>query len=162
MKCWISTLALALPMSCAWADDRADCAAVQGVLLVGKVISGPTFVHGQFLQGVELSHTRILVQADASGTVYDARIDNVFAEDYQKNSRMVPASLSALSSGTHVEICGATYQDSGAPPGIHWTHTDCGSPPQPGKPDGWVKVVSADGSVGPNLEAAGQYCSIFQ
>lgn len=116
MKWLIAASTLMMCISCTWADELADCTAVQGVLLRGKVIAGPSFVHGQFRRGVELSHTRILVQVNESGPVYDARIDNVFAADYQKNSPIVPASLSALVVGTEIEICGATYQDPGAPP----------------------------------------------
>lgn len=149
---------LLLAMGAASADDKSDCSAGQGAFLSGKVVSGPKFAHGKFLKGVELSHTHIKVNVDGDG-VYDVAMDNVFAADYVKNAKKVPASLAQINVGDKVELCGQEYTDGTK--GIHWVHTDCGDTPSSSKPNGFVKLVKADGSTTDNLEGGQGYCSLW-
>jgi len=51
-------------MQPAWADERDACASNAGTLLTGTVTSGPRFVHGHDLRGVELSHTHVQLRGD--------------------------------------------------------------------------------------------------
>ncbi|WP_229751302.1 hypothetical protein [Undibacterium terreum] len=57
-------MCLLLASSFANADDKSDCSAGQGTFLIGEVVTGPTFSHGQFLKGIELSHTHLKVKVD--------------------------------------------------------------------------------------------------
>jgi hypothetical protein len=50
--------------------------------------------------------------------------------------------------GDKLEVCGIPFSG-----GIHWVHNNCGDTPTNSDPDGWIKKVSADGSVEQNLEA---------
>ncbi|MQA22084.1 hypothetical protein [Rugamonas rivuli] len=143
----------------AYADEAASCAASAGSYRTGVVVKGPTFSHGQFRKGVELSHTHLKMKADQDGKVYDVAIDNVFASGYTPKQRGVPASLSTIKVNDRVEACGQLYTDGGV--GIHWVHTNCGKTPNPSKPDGWLKVIAADGAPGQNIESNTQYCSLF-
>ncbi|MTW04772.1 hypothetical protein GM668_22105 [Duganella ginsengisoli] len=141
----------------AGATEQEACTAASGTLLVGKVVSGPTFKAAKdVLQGVKLSHTHIRIQ-QGGGKNLDVAIDNVFAKDYVKNSNAVPASLKAIKVGDTLEVCGQTFAG-----GIHWVHTNCGEPSSPGKPNGWVKVVNPDGSVGDNIESSETYCYLWK
>ncbi|RFP15838.1 MULTISPECIES: hypothetical protein [unclassified Duganella] len=144
----------------AHADEAATCSASAGAYRTGVVVMGPKFSHGQFRKGVELSHTHLKMKSDQDGKVYDVAIDNVFASGFEPNQRTVPTSLSAIKVNDRVEACGQLYTDGGV--GIHWVHTNCGKKPTPNKPDGWLKVISADGQPGQNIESNTQYCSVFK
>jgi hypothetical protein len=152
--------ALLLGAACgsALADDRQTCAAADGSYLTGQVVNGPKFAHGQFRQGVELSHTHLKVRADQDGRVYDVAIDNVFANGYRQGERGVPAPLDAIREGDRVQLCGQLYERG---VGIHFVHTNCGARPTDDHPDGWLKVVDGRGATGPNLEAGTGFCGLF-
>jgi hypothetical protein len=75
-------------MQPACADDRDDCASHGGTLLIATVISGPRFVHGHDLRGVELSHTPVRLRGD-DGRIYDIAIDDIFAEGYDQAAEQV-------------------------------------------------------------------------
>ena len=142
-----------------WADERDTCASHAGTLLVGTVASAPRFVRGHDLRGVELSHTHVRLQGDDK-QIYDIAIDDVFAAGYDQAGESVPAPLSGIHVGDRLELCGKPYTSGG--PGMDWVHTNCGDTPTPDKPDGWVKVIGADGSAGPNLEASQEYCRLWR
>jgi len=151
--------ALVLALACvslARADDAADCRKADGQLLEGKVAAKPAFKHGKFIKGVELSHTHIRLVADSDGKAYDVAIDNVFANGYQKNSKTVPAPLNTINVGDRIAACGQPFAG-----GIHWVHTNCGDAPSTSHPDGWIKKVQPDGSLGPNLESNQTYCRLW-
>jgi hypothetical protein len=141
------------------ADDARSCAAAGGSLVTGAIVKGPKFAHGAYRQGVELSHTHLKVRADQDGRVYDVAIDNVFANGYRSGAREVPAPLDALHPGQRLALCGQLY-DRGV--GIHFVHTNCGQAATPQHPDGWIRVLGADGRPGPNLEANPAECALFR
>jgi hypothetical protein len=145
--------------SAARADEAAQCEANAGTYLTGRVTGAPTFVSGHPRKGVELSHTHLTLLSDQDGRPYDVAIDNVFAAGYDAAGRSVPAPLSTIRLGDRLELCGKLYTSGG--PGIDWVHTDCGETPTPAQPDGWVKVLAADGTPGPNLEASQEYCRLW-
>jgi hypothetical protein len=134
-----------------------SCAAAGGSYLTGAIVQGPKFAHGQFRQGIELSHTHLKVKADQDGRLYDVAIDNVFANGYQPGARGVPAPLDTLHAGQRLALCGQLY-DRGV--GIHFVHTNCGQAPTANHPDGYVRVIEGGGA-GPNLEGNGGECSLF-
>jgi len=130
-----------------------------GTYLTGRVTGAPTFVPGHPRKGVELSHTQLTLLSDQDGRSYDVAIDNVFAAGYDAAGRSVPAPLSTIRLGDRLELCGKLYTSGGT--GIDWVHTDCGATPTPAQPDGWVKVLAADGTPGPNLEVSQEYCRLW-
>jgi hypothetical protein len=146
-------------MEPAWADDRDACASNAGTLLTGAVISAPRFVHGHDLRGVELSHTHVRLRGD-DGQIYDIAIDDIFANGYDQAGESVPAPLSQIRPSDHLELCGKPYASGG--PGMDWVHTNCGDPPTPDRPDGWVKLTGPDGTSGSNLESNQEYCHLWQ
>jgi hypothetical protein len=152
-------LMAAFAAQAAQADEAATCSAAAGVYRSGTVVKAPKFSHGQFRKGVELSHTHIRMKADQDGKEYDVAIDNVFASGFEPNQKTVPGSLSGIRANDRVEACGQLYTHGGV--GIHWVHTNCGKKPKPSKPDGWIKVIAADGRPGQNIESNTQYCSLF-
>jgi hypothetical protein len=158
MKHTLLTLILGAACATALADDRQACEAVDGSYLSGQAVSGPTFAHGQFRQGVELSHTHLKLRADQDGQVYDVAIDNVFANGYRQGQSGIPAPLDALRAGQRLELCGQLY-DRGV--GIHFVHNNCGARPTGNHPDGWIRVVDGHGQAGPNLEAGTGLCDLF-
>jgi hypothetical protein len=141
---------LAISMSCialpVLADAQSECPAGAGSLLTGTVASEPRFAMGKSRRGTELSHTHFSLKADGNGRIYDVAVDNVFAGDYVFAREAVPASLSQIHEGMRLELCGQLYTRG---VGIHWVHTNCGDRPTKAEPDGWLKIVSPDGSVGP-------------
>jgi hypothetical protein len=147
---------LAALSTAALADDTAACSAAGGTLLTGQVISSPKFKDGMFRHGVELSHTHLQLKGAADGKTYDVAIDNVFASGYQKNKKGVPAPLNTIAVGDKLEVCGIPFKG-----GIHWVHNNCGDTPTKSDPNGWIKKVEADGSVGPNLEDGQKYCYLW-
>jgi hypothetical protein len=148
-------LCLALPVA-AWADDRAACAAGDGTLLTGVVVAQPAYAPGKPLQGIPLSHTHIRIRGDQDGKTYDIAVDDVFASGYDPQVETVPAPLNAIQPGQHLEACGIPYAG-----GMHWVHTNCGATPTPKDPNGWLKVLDATGTAGPNLEDSQKYCSLW-
>jgi hypothetical protein len=146
-------------MQPALADEQHTCASDAGTLLIGTVISGPRFVHGHDLHGVELSHTHVRLRSD-NGQIYDISIDDMFADGYDQAGENVPEPLSKIQPGDHLELCGKPYASGG--PGMDWVHTNCGDQPTPKRPDGWVKVIGRDGTLGPNLESSQEYCRLWQ
>ena len=142
----------------ATASDQTNCSAASGAFLTGNVTSSPRYASGSFIQGVQTSHTHLNLTADQDGLSYDVAIDNVFAADYVQGSSSMPATLAAISIGDRLELCGEKYT-SGI--GIHWVHTNCGATPTTTKPDGWVKEIASDGSVGSNLENSQNYCYLW-
>ena len=147
-------LALAQPT-----DDAAKCQAAAGSYLTGTVVSGPHFKPGAPLHGTHLSHTHLTLRGDADGRAYDVAIDNVFANGYRHNQRSVPAPLNTIKVGDRLELCGKLYTSGDV--GIDWVHTDCGATPSSDKPDGWVREINKDGSVGDNMEAKQDFCSLW-
>ena len=142
----------------ALADDRSECAAADGAFLSGTVATAPAFVHGQFLHGVELSHSRFDLAPDGGGATYQVAVDNIFANGYQAGGKGVPAALAGIAVGDRLALCGALYTKGR---GIHFVHTNCGDAPTPEHPNGWLRRVDGKGEEGPNLEAGQAYCSIF-
>jgi hypothetical protein len=140
------------------ADDAAKCQTAAGSYLVGAVVSGPRFKPGAPLHGTYLSHTHLTVRGD-DGQAYDVAMDNVFANGYRHNQPSVPAPLNTIKVGDRLELCGQLY--TGGSVGIHWVHTDCGATPSPEKPDGWVREINKDGSVGDNMEAKQDFCPLW-
>jgi hypothetical protein len=158
MKRTLLTLILGAACATALADDRVACEAVDGSYLSGQVVSGPTFAHGQFRQGVELSHTHLKLRADQDGRVYDVAIDNVFANGYRQGQSGIPAPLDTVHAGQRLELCGQLY-DRGV--GIHFVHNNCGARPAGNHPDGWIRAVDGRGQAGPNLGAGTGFCDLF-
>ena len=143
----------------AWADERDACTSNAGNLLIGTVASGPRFAHGHEMRGVELSHTHVRLRGD-DGLFYDIAMDDVFASGYDQAGEHVPAPLSRIQPGDRLDLCGKPYASGG--PGMDWVHTSCGEQPTPDRPNGWVKVIAPDGSLGPNLESSQEYCRLWR
>ncbi len=143
----------------AHADGQAACAAAAGTYLTGTVVAGPFYAHGKAVGGKQLSHTRLSLKADQDGRVYDVAIDNIYAAGYDQAGDRIPAPLDGIHRQDRLELCGQRYT-SGL--GIHWVHTNCGARPNRNHPDGWVKVLDAKGSAGPNLESSTEYCGLWK
>jgi hypothetical protein len=158
MKRFVFAVLLAAVGSAAMADERQACQAADGSYLTGVVVKGPKFVHGQYRQGVELSHTHLKLRADQDRQVYDVAIDNVFANGYQQGGREVPAPIDTIREGDRLALCGELY-DRGV--GIHFVHTNCGETPSASHPDGWIRIVDGSGRAGPNLEGNTSFCPLF-
>ena len=71
-----AALLIAALSTSARADDAQDCHAAGAALLTGRAVSPPTFKHGMFRHGVELSHTHLRIKGDAEGKTYDIAIDS--------------------------------------------------------------------------------------
>ena len=144
----------------AYADEAAQCRANAGTYLTGRVTKGPAFAQGHARDGVELSHTHLRLLADQDGRSYDVAIDNVFAAGYDAAGESVPAPLSAIQIGDRLELCGKLFATGRL--GIDWVHTNCGERPRRAQPDGWLKVLAVDGTLGPNLEDSREYCRLWR
>lgn len=158
-KLLLPLVGLLVVMSPAWGNEQNVCASSAGTLLIGTVISVPHFAHGYDRRGVELSHTHIRLSG-MNGRIYDIAIDDVFADGYDQAGEGVPAPLSRIKPGDRLELCGRPY--TGRRAGMDWVHSNCGDEPTPDHPNGWVKVLSADGRRGPNLEANPEYCRLWR
>jgi hypothetical protein len=144
----------------AMANGKSDCSAASGSYVTGKVVSGPTFKGASSsLQGIGLTHTHVGIVSDQDGKTYDVAMDNVYAADYKKNAKTMPASLAAIKKGDHLELCGQLYTSGG--PGIHWVHDNCNVTPTSSTPNGFTKEVSSKGVEGSNLEASQAYCYLW-
>ena len=154
----LSFVGLLILMPPAWANDQDACSSSAGTLLIGTVVAGPSFARGPDRRGVELSHTHVQLRGNG-GQVYDIAIDDVFADGYDQAGASVPLPLSQIQRGEHLELCGKPY--ARGRPGMDWVHTNCGDEPTPDHPNGWVKVINPDGTLGPNLEANQEYCSLW-
>jgi hypothetical protein len=141
------------------ADEAARCRANGGTYLTGIVTRGPTFSFGHVRDGVELSHTHLRLRSDQDGRSYNVAIDNVFATGYDGAGESVPPPLSTIRTGDRLELCGRLFTRGGL--GIDWVHTNCGETPTAARPDGWLKVLAADGTPGPNLEGSQEYCRLW-
>jgi hypothetical protein len=146
----------------AWAEEAAQCRANGGTYLTGSVIRGPIFARGRHpLHGVQLSHTHLTLLSDQNRQSYDVAVDDVFAPGYDAAGDSVPAPLSSIRVGNRLEVCGRPYMDDTGP-GIDWVHTNCGATPIPKKPNGWLKIIGANGVPGLNLESYQKYCYLWR
>ena len=152
-------LALGLALSAlsgAQANPASECTAQDGTYLTGTIAHGPFFVKARRLKhGVALSHTKIILRGD-DGQLYDIRADNVFAAGYDKAPRQVPAPLSSLHVGERLYLCGKLYQNNNGRMGMDWVHTNCGDPPRPSAPNGYLARTP-----GQNLENSTEYCGLW-
>jgi hypothetical protein len=121
-------------MEPAWADDRDASASNAGILLTGAVISGPRFVHGDDLRGVELPHTHLRLRGD-DGKIYDIAIDDIFDNGYDQAGESAPAALSQIRPSDHLELYGKPY--ASGRPGMDWVLTSCSDPADAGQA-GWL------------------------
>ncbi|MBC3873356.1 hypothetical protein [Undibacterium flavidum] len=88
---------------------------------------------GKKLKGIPLSHTHIEITSTIDGNVYDVAIDNVFANDYNKNQYTVPASYAkGIVGGGTLYLCSGNpskvpYSENEgiANSGFDWVHTNC-------------------------------------
>ena len=155
---WLALLAF-LTCSAAHADEAARCRANGGAFLTGRVTTAPVFVQGHLRDGIELSHTHLMLRSDSDGQSTDIAIDNVFAAGYDAAGESVPAPLSGIRVGERLELCGEPYRND--TPGLHWVHTNCGETPTQGRPNGWLKILDAHGAPGPNLKSSREYCRLW-
>ena len=155
----LALLLLVFPVLAASASEQSSCTANKGAFLTGTVTSGPKFASGSSIDGVETSHTHVNLKADQDGKTYDVAMDNVYAVDYVKNAKSVPASLAAIKVGSRLEVCGEKYTSGTT--GIHWVHSNCGATPATTAPNGWVKQISSSGAIGSNLERSQTYCYLW-
>jgi hypothetical protein len=160
MKLIVTVILYVFATGLARADEPAQCRANAGNYLTGSVTEVPTFVPGHPREGVELSHTHITLLSDQDGRFYDVALDNVFATGYDAAGEHVPMPLSRIRTGDRLELCGKPYADGRL--GMDWVHPNCGETPTAAKPNGWMKVIAADGSPGPNLEDSQEYCRLWR
>jgi hypothetical protein len=124
--------------------------------VTGTVISGPSFQYGNYKQGVELSFTHVKVKSDQTGKVLDIAMDNVYADGYDYAGESVPDPLTSINVGNRLEVCGESVTG-----GLKFTHTNCGITPTKTTPNGWVKIIGSNGSVGSNLQESTEYCYLW-
>ncbi|MGH6876634.1 MAG: hypothetical protein ACREHV_04560 [Rhizomicrobium sp.] len=145
----------------AHAGEAARCRAGGGTYLTGRLTGGPTFTRGHSRDGVELSYTHLTLRSDRDGRSWDVAVDDVYAAGYDSAGESVPAPLTRVRVGDRLELCGRTYMDDAAP-GMDWVHTNCGATSTAAHPDGWLKIVAANGAPGPNLESSREYCRLWR
>lgn len=143
-------------------ENASQCQAQGGTYLSGIIVAGPFFVPARKeLQGVALSHTKIILHA-RQGQIYDIRADNVFAAGYDNaGAHTVPAPLSTLAVGDQLSLCGRVYKTKIELMGMDWVHTNCGDPATPNAPNGWLKQITSPMVTGPNLEGSEEYCHLW-
>ena len=162
MKVLVLVTSLMLAWAPASADKAAQCLANGGKYLTGRVTGGPAFARGRHpLRGIELSHTHLTLLPDQDERFWNIAVDNVFASGYDAAGETVPAPLSRIRVGDRIEICGRPYIDDTGP-GVDWVHSNCGATPTARKPNGWLKILGAQGVPGPNLESSQEYCYIWR
>jgi hypothetical protein len=128
--------------------------------MTGTVHTVPVFQAGTYKIGtIEISHTHLTMRSDIDHVFYDVAMDNIFASGYDQAGEAIPTPLTTIAKGDRLEVCGKLYTSGGT--GIHWVHSDCGGTPDVANPDGWVKIINADGRVGANLEDSQKYCSVW-
>jgi hypothetical protein len=143
----------------AYASELSTCTANKGAYISGTVTSAPKFATSStVIQGVRLTHTRLYLRSEQDGKSYDVAMDNVYAVDFVKNATTMPKSLAAIKINDRLSLCGKKYT-SGT--GIHWVHSNCGDVPTAAAPNGSVKIFTASGSVGANLERSQNYCYLW-
>ncbi len=121
------------------------------------------FKDGASRQGIPISHTHIEITSGLDNQVYDVAIDNVFAADYDPNSREVPPSYATqISAGSSLYFCSGnpeqvpyTVPQDIAKQGFDWVHTNCESPNSK-YADGFLFTDS-----GVNLSNSHQYCYLW-
>ena len=146
-------------VSFVFATEASKCTAAGGSLVSGIVTKAPYFKSGSPLKGVALSHTHVSLISDQDGQTYDVAMDNVYASGYDQAGNSVPYPLNTIKQNDHLELCGALY--TGGDIGIHWVHTNCGQTPSATNPNGWVKEINPDSSVGNNFEDSTEYCYLW-
>ncbi len=165
MASGLGAVVLLCSVGAARADDKSSCEAGQGTFFIGTVTQGaqyqPERRNNGSIKGIKLSHTKLYMKPDGSDKTYEVNIANVFAQGYVENQEEVPSSLRVLKANTRIALCGHPYNNDGRL-GVHWVHTNCGKQPTREKPNGWVRVVGADGKAGPNLEGGEGYCYLWQ
>lgn len=159
MKKFIFALLLLSQTVWACASELSTCTANKGAYISGTVTSAPKFATSStVIQGVRLTHTRLYLRSEQDGKSYDVAMDNVYAVDFVKNATTMPKSLAAIKINDRLSLCGKKYT-SGT--GIHWVHSNCGDVPTAAAPNGSVKIFTASGSVGANLERSQNYCYLW-
>lgn len=104
MKALLFGLVLLVPGPSIRAGEQADCVAAAGAFRSGVVVREPTFAHGQFRKGIELSHTHLLLRADQDGKIYYVAIDNVFAAAFDPRVAAVRAPINSIRLSDKVEV----------------------------------------------------------
>ena len=144
----------------AFASELSNCTANKGSYITGTVTSAPKFYTSSNVRdGIRITHTRLYLRADQDGKSYDVAMGNVYAVDYVKNSTSMPPSLAAIRIGERLSLCGHKYTSGTV--GIHWVHTNCGKVPTTTAPNGSVKRLYSNGTVGTNLERSQTYCYLW-
>jgi hypothetical protein len=162
MKLFVLLTSCVFVWGAAHAGEAAQCHAGGGTYLTGRVTGGPRFARGRHpLHGVELSHTHLTLLSDQDRQSYDIAVDDVFAAGFDSAGEAVPAPLSTVRVGNRLEVCGRPYRDD-TKLGIDWVHTNCGDMPPARKPNGWLKILGANGAPGPNLESSQEYCRLWR
>jgi hypothetical protein len=162
MKLIVLLASCVLAGGTAYADDATQCQAAGGTYLSGRVTAGPAFARGRHpRRGIELSHTHLTLRSDRDGRSWDIAVDNVFASGYDAAHETVPAPLSRIRVGDRLDVCGRPFTDETGP-GMDWVHSNCGATPASRKPNGWLKILAANGIPGPNLESSQEYCYIWR
>lgn len=120
---------------------------------------------GKKLKGIPLSHTHIEISSLIDGKVYDVAIDNVFANDYNKNQYTVPKSyVKGIVGGGVLYLCSGnpskvpySETEAVAGSGFDWVHTNCA---QSGYPSSFQNgFIYNDQNV--NLTNSQTYCYLW-
>jgi hypothetical protein len=83
--------------------------------------------------GIPLSHTYIEITSALDGNIYQVAIDNLFANNYDPLSKVVPATYADnLTAGSIVYLCSGnptrvpySFKGNFAVKGIDWVHPNC-------------------------------------
>jgi hypothetical protein len=117
------------------------------------------------IAGIPLSHTHIEITSARDGYIYNVAIDNVFANNYNPLSGVVPASYeNNLTAGSIIYLCSGNpsvvpYSVSGtfAIKGFDWVHTNCAAS---GYTSSFLNGFLYD-SKGQNLTNSQTYCYLW-